>query len=86
MRSSSASSSSEHLRRHVGEPLEHVGDTLPRVVAAVGVEDVSQCGGDEVALVATGVHDRVPQEVHCAALPPARQHAGDPGLHPLVLV
>ena len=61
-------------------------DPLLGLLVALGVEDLSERGGDEPALVAAAVHDHVASEVDGAALPRAAQHAGDRGLESLVLI
>ena len=65
---------------------DHVGDAFAVLVAILGVEDLPERGGDEVALVATAVHDDVSQEVNSAALPRAAEDAGDRCLGSFVLV
>jgi hypothetical protein len=74
------------LRRHGPEPLEHDSDSFLGLLVALGVEDLSERGGDQAALVAAAVHDHVASEMHRTALPRAPQHAGDRGLQSLVLI
>ena len=61
-------------------------DAFAGLVAVLGVEDLSQRGGDQAALVAAAVREHVSDEVHGAALPRAGQHAGDRVLEPFVLI
>ncbi len=61
-------------------------DALLGLLVALGVEDLAQGGGDEVALVAAAVHDHIPEEMNGAALPRAAEYPGDRALQSLVLV
>jgi hypothetical protein len=74
------------LRRHRLKTLQHAADALLGLLIALGLEDLSQRGGDQPALITAAVHDHVAGEVDCASLPWTAQHAGDRGLEPLVLV
>ena len=74
------------LRRHRLEALDDLGDALARLLAAFGVEHLSQGGGDQAVLGGPAVLMHRPDEVHTAALPRARQDAGDRGLQALVMI
>jgi hypothetical protein len=56
------------------EASEHLADPLAGLVAALGVEDLGQGGGDEPPLGGPAVLEHVADEVHGAALPGAREH------------
>jgi len=51
-----------------------VPGSLARVSLVVGVEDLTQSGSVQTALVAAAVAEHVSDEVHRAALPRAGQH------------
>ena len=57
-----------HLRSDRGEALEHVPDALASLGVVFGVEDLSERGGDQAALVAAAVGQHVSDEVHGAPL------------------
>jgi hypothetical protein len=52
-----------HLRRDLLQALKHARDALLGRVGVLGVEDLSQRGSDQPALITAAVHDHVPGEV-----------------------
>ena len=61
-------------------------DPLASVVTILGIEDLSEGGGDQAAPVAAAVGEHVSDEVHGASLPRTGQHARDRVLEALVLI
>jgi hypothetical protein len=74
------------LRGDLVQAGDHVRDPLSGLLLVIGVERLTQRGGDQPALVAAAVVEHVADEVHRAAPPRAAQRAGDRRLQPRVVV
>ena len=57
------------LRRDRGQALQDMSGAVAGVGGVLGVEHLSEGGGDQAALVAAAVGEHVSDEVHGAALP-----------------